>query len=50
MFIYQNKQLFKLKMATFFFIIVLLHLALGFGWMIYKMEFQKRKKNKKEPE
>lgn len=34
-------------MATFFFIIVLLHLAVGFGWLIYKMEFQKKEKAKR---
>jgi hypothetical protein len=29
------------KMAAFFFIIVLLHLTAGFGWVLYKIAFQK---------
>jgi hypothetical protein len=29
-------------MAAFFFIIVLLHLLLGFGWVLYKISFSKK--------
>ncbi len=28
-------------MAAFFFTIVLLHLVAGFGWVLYKIAFQK---------
>lgn len=30
-------------MATVFFLIVLAHVVLGFGWAIYKIEFKKHK-------
>jgi hypothetical protein len=29
-------------METLFISIVLLHLVVGFGWLIYKLEFQKK--------
>jgi len=35
-------------MATIFFIIVMLHLVVGFGWLFYKMEIQKNKPKKEE--
>lgn len=28
-------------MAAFFFTVVLLHLVVGFGWVLYKIAFQK---------
>ncbi len=33
-------------MELFIMFIVLLHLAIGFGWLLYKLEFEK--KDKKE--
>lgn len=29
-------------MAAFFFTIVMLHLVAGFGWVLYKIAFQKK--------
>jgi hypothetical protein len=29
--------------------VILLHLIAGFGWLFYKLEFQKDKPKKKEP-
>lgn len=31
-------------MAIIIMSIVMLHLVLGFGWLLYKLEFQKKKK------
>ncbi len=39
-----------MSLATILFIIVMLHLVVGFGWAIYKMEFAPRKKNNKADE
>ena len=36
------KTLKKISMATFIFIIVLLHLAAGFGYLIYKLSTTKK--------
>ncbi len=30
-----------MSLANILFIIVMLHLAVGFGWVIYKLEFEK---------
>lgn len=35
-------------MEKIIFGIVLLHLVAGYGWAIYKLEFQKNKSDKKE--
>jgi hypothetical protein len=32
-------------MAVVIMSIVMLHLVLGFGWLMYKLEFQKKKKD-----
>jgi len=37
-----------MSLANILFIIVMLHLAVGFGWVIYKLEFSGKKKEKKE--
>ncbi len=37
-----------MTLANILFIVVMLHLAVGFGWVLYKLEFQKKDKNKKE--
>jgi len=37
-----------MSLANILFIIVMLHLAVGFGWVIYKLEFEKNKPKKKE--
>lgn len=34
-------------MDKIFFGIIIFHLVLGFGWLIYKLEFQKKKPNNK---
>ena len=39
-----------MSLANILFIIVMLHLAVGFGWVIYKLEFDKRNKKTKEIE
>ncbi len=39
-----------MKLANMLFIIVMLHLAVGFGYVIYKLEFSGKKKQKTEPE
>ncbi len=31
-----------MSLANILFIIVMLHLAVGFGWVIYKLEFEKK--------
>jgi hypothetical protein len=35
-----------MSLANILFIIVMLHLAAGFGWVIYKLEFEKDDKKK----
>jgi len=35
-----------MSLANILFIIVMLHLAVGFGWVIYKLEFSGKKKDK----
>ncbi len=37
-------------MAKIFFAISMIHLVVGFGWVIYKLEFEKSKKDKNESE
>ncbi len=37
-----------MSLANILFIIVMLHLAVGFGWVIYKLEFSNRKKKENE--
>jgi hypothetical protein len=38
-----------MSLANILFIIVMLHLAVGFGYVVYKLEFEgKKKKNKVE--
>ena len=38
-----------MSLANILFIIVMLHLAVGFGYVVYKLEFEgKNKKNKAE--
>ena len=39
-----------MSLANILFIIVMLHLAVGFGWVLYKLEFSGKKKEKKEDE
>jgi len=45
----ENKQEI-MSLANILFIIVMLHLAVGFGWVIYKLEFDKSDKKTKEIE
>ena len=35
-----------MSLANILFIVVMLHLAVGFGYVIYKLEFSGKKKNK----
>ncbi len=39
-----------MSIANILFIIVMLHLAVGFGWVIYKLEFEKNKEKLLEEE
>ena len=39
-----------MSLANILFIIVMLHLAVGFGWVLYKLEFSGKKKEKEEDE
>jgi len=39
-----------MSIANILFIIVMLHLAVGFGWVIYKLEFEKSNKKTEEIE
>ncbi|GEM_PF-807005 len=38
-----------MSLANILFIVVMLHLLVGFGWVIYKLEFQKNKEKKENP-
>ncbi len=33
-----------MSLANILFIVVMLHLAVGFGWVLYKLEFSSKKK------
>ena len=37
-----------MSLANILFIVVMLHLAVGFGWVLYKLEFSGKKKEKKD--
>ncbi len=37
-----------MSLANILFIIVMLHLAVGFGWALYKLEFGGKKKEKED--
>ena len=37
-----------MSLANILFIIVMLHLAVGFGYVVYKLEFSGKKKDKKD--
>ncbi len=37
-----------MSLANILFIIVMLHLAAGFGWVIYKLEFEKSEEEPQE--
>ncbi len=39
-----------MSIANILFIIVMLHLAAGFGWVIYKLEFEKNEEKLLEEE
>ncbi len=39
-----------MSLANILFIIVMLHLAVGFGWVLYKLEFSKKKEKDTEKE
>ena len=39
-----------MSLANILFIVVMLHLAVGFGWVLYKLEFSGKKKEKEEDE